>query len=161
MKSTKNKKQAELLAIFSAMLIFVATLFVTSVAIAQSEEGSTGYFIDGYDLVSYFRESGPLQGSSKYTTEYDGKTLFFASSQNLLDFKANPSRFMPAYNGYCAYGMVFGMKSKVDPLQYDLIEGKLYLQLDRGTKKRFNRRLGRNLKKSKRAWEKLVDIGEI
>ena len=67
---------------------------------------------------------------------------------------------MPAYNGYCAYGMVYGMKSKVDPLQYDVVDGRLYLQLDGGTKKRWNRRVSRNIRKSDKIWKKLTAPSE-
>lgn len=144
-------------------VVFLIFLFITlfcSTAFGKDSSGSEDTnFIQGYDVVSYFRDTGPLEGSSQYSTVYQQHTLLFNSEKNLMDFKSDPASFMPAYNGYCAYGMVFGMKSKVDPLQYDIVDGQLYLQLDGGTKKRFNRRLGRNIKKSKRAWNKLIASG--
>ncbi len=140
--------------------IYLFIVFFSSAALSKEQTGSDSpYFIEGYDVVSYFRATGPMKGSTLHSLDYQEHTLLFNSEKNLTDFKSDPTSFMPAYNGYCAYGMVFGMKSKVDPLQYDIIDGQLYLQLDRGTKKRFNRRLGRNIKKSKRAWNKLAASG--
>lgn len=142
------------------ILVYLFISFFSSAALSkESNDSDNPYFIQGYDVVSYFRDTGPMAGSTQFSTVYQEHTLLFSSEENLARFNSNPTLYMPAYNGYCAYGMVFGMKSKVDPLQYDIVDGQLYLQLDRGTKKRFNRRLGRNIKKSKRAWNKLAASG--
>jgi len=144
------KRRAAFL-LFSVFLLSVQSQTVH----AGGAESSSPYFIEGYDVVSYFRDSGPLEGNPSFSTKYENHTLIFSSEKNLTAFKENPESYMPAYNGYCAYGMVYGMKSKVDPLQYDVVDGRLYLQLDGGTKKRWNRRVGRNIRKSDKIWKKL------
>lgn len=106
--------------------------------------------------MSYFSDTGPKEGRPKHQLEYKEYTLIFSSEENLQAFKADPDSYMPAYNGNCAYGMVYGMKSKVDPLQYDIVDGRLYLQLDGGTKKRWNRRVSKNIRKGDRIWKKLT-----
>lgn len=122
---------------------------------ASATNSDSPYFIEGYDVVSYFRGSRPVKGLPALSLDYEGKTLLFSSEQNKQDFLKSPNTYMPAYNGYCAYGMVYGMKSKIDPLQYDIVDGRLYLQLDRGTKRRWNRRINRYIKKSDKAWQKI------
>lgn len=139
---------------------FVAAWLLLVCSAFSATANETEPFISGYDVVSYFRDSGPLEGRPDFSTRHNSHNLWFASQENLNDFLVEPDKYMPAYNGYCAYGMVFGMISEVDPLQYDIIDGALYLQLDSGTKRRFNRRLKRNLKKSKRAWNKLSASAE-
>ena len=145
----KNKYRVLLLGI-------TLLLFQTPALASKSTDSHSPHFIEGYDVVSYFRDSGPVPGNIYYPLEYDAHTLLFASEQNLIDFKTDPESYMPAYNGYCAYGMVYGMKSRVNPLQYDIVDGRLYLQLDGGTKKRWNRRVGRNIRKSDKIWKKMT-----
>ena len=131
-------------------------LFQSPALASKSTESDSPYFIEGYDVVSYFRDSGPTPGSTYYPLVYKANSLLFANEQNLIDFTTDPESYMPAYNGHCAYGMVFGMKSRVDPLQYDIVDGRLYLQLDGGTKKRWNRRVSRNIRKSDKIWKKMT-----
>lgn len=144
---------------FVAPLALLAGLWLALVNFdadaGNSSASESAYFIEGYDVVSYFRDSGPQPGKTSITTTYQDNILLFSTEANRSDFLANPEIFMPAYNGYCAYGMVFGMKSKVDPLQYDIVDGRLFLQLDKGTKRRWNRRISRNIRKSEKAWKKL------
>lgn len=152
-----RKKAFWVLLLLSSLL---TTLFSSDAFSAESSESTSPFFIEGYDVVSYFRDTGPLQGEVDYALEHQGKLMLFSSKNNLLDFLDNPEIYMPAYNGYCAYGMVYGMKSRVDPLQYDIVDGRLYLQLDRGTKRRWNRRIGRYIKKSDRAWKKISVLSD-
>lgn len=123
----------------------------------QARDQPEGYFLQGYDIVSYFRPSGPILGLSKYSYRYNGQLHIFSSPQNMEDFKLSPAQYLPEYGGFCAYGMVYGMKSGVDPLQYDIIDGKLYLHIDGGMQKRWHRKIGRYIKKGDRAWKKLSE----
>jgi hypothetical protein len=54
----------------------------------------------------------------------------FASQANLDLFKANPEKYAPQYGGYCAYGVAQGYLVKVEPDQFTLLDGKLYLNYD-------------------------------
>lgn len=146
-----------LLKIRFSILIGTILLCLSQIAYSTDSSQSTNpYFIDGYDVVTYHYANGPLKGNTAFTTQYKSHTLLFSSEETRAEFINNPEFYMPAYNGYCAYGMVYGMKSKVDPLQYDIVDGQLFLQLDRGTKRRWNRRMSRNIKKGNRAWKKLA-----
>jgi len=130
-------------------------------ASANSDGSDSPYFVEGYDLVSYFSKGGPVPGNTEIKTEYDGRVLLFSSEENMAQFLADPATFMPAYNGYCAFGMAYGMKSKIDPMQYNIVDGRLYLQLDSGTKRRWSRKIGRYIKRSDRAWSKLLTRNEV
>jgi len=54
----------------------------------------------------------------------------FSSQANLEIFKAAPEKYAPQYGGYCAYGVAKGQLVKVDPVQFTVRDGKLYLNYD-------------------------------
>jgi YHS domain-containing protein len=83
--------------------------------------------LQGYDPVSYF-SGKPQKGKKEIAFTYMGIVYHFSSQENLTTFKANPSRFEPAYGGWCAYAMGnSGEKVEVDPETFKIIDGKLYL----------------------------------
>lgn len=83
--------------------------------------------IDGYDPVSYFNGK-PEEGKKQYQYIYQGITYYFQSKATLEIFKSNPSKYEPAYGGWCAFAMgENGAKVPVDPETYKIINGKLYL----------------------------------
>ena len=47
-------------------------------------------------------------------------------------FKSNPEKYVPAYNGYCAFGVSVGKKFIGDPEVWRVVDGKTYLNLDAG-----------------------------
>ena len=52
----------------------------------------------------------------------------FASAANLETFKKNPTKYEPAYGGWCAYAMgAKGEKVEVDPENYKIVNGTLNL----------------------------------
>jgi len=91
----------------------------------------TGYFgnlaVSGYDAVAYFTMNKPVKGSSKYSTEHIGANWQFSSQENLDTFTANPEKYAPQYGGYCAFAVANGATAKGDPLQWNVHDGKLYL----------------------------------
>lgn len=145
---------------YVTLIALILLFFKTPAFGSNAKQSESPYFIEGFDVVSYFRESGPVTGDTEFMLIKNGLTLLFSNEQNMLDFQSTPEAYMPAYNGNCAYGMVYGMKSKVDPLQYDIVEGRLYLQLDGGTKNRWMRRMGKNITKADRIWKKLTSPRE-
>ncbi len=86
--------------------------------------------INGYDTVAYFTVGKPVKGLDNLAFEWKGAKWKFASAANLELFKANPDKYAPQYGGYCAYGVTQGYLVKVDPEQFTVREGKLYLNYD-------------------------------
>lgn len=89
-----------------------------------------GYAVSGFDVVSYFEESGPVPGDDAHVYEHDGAVYRFASAENLETFAADPEAYTPAYGGFCAYGTANGYKVPVDPYAYTVVDGVLYLNLN-------------------------------
>lgn len=86
-----------------------------------------GYIAEGYDVVSYFKNSAK-EGSKKNEATYDGVKYKFSSQENLATFNANPTKYVPQYGGYCAYALgARDKKVSIDPETFEIRDGKLYL----------------------------------
>jgi YHS domain-containing protein len=92
--------------------------------------GRTDTAINGYDTVAYFTVGKPVKGQDALATEWMGAKWKFSSSANLELFKANPEKYAPQYGGYCAYGVANSNLVKVEPEQFTVRDGKLYLNYD-------------------------------
>ena len=92
--------------------------------------GRTDTAINGYDTVAYFTVGKPVKGLDSFVAEWMGAKWKFASQANLELFKASPDKYAPQYGGYCAYGVAQGYLVKVEPEQFTVRDGKLYLNYD-------------------------------
>ncbi len=84
----------------------------------------------GYDLTSYFTQEKPQRGNGHHVAVVDGVSYVFASDANKKLFEAAPGKYLPQYGGYCAFGASIGKKFVADPDVYDIVDGKLYMNLD-------------------------------
>ena len=96
-----------------------------------------GYAIKGTDPVAYFTEDKPVAGKKKWSAEYQGVTWLFSSEANLKKFEANPAKYAPQYGGWCATGVSFGLKIPIQPEQWKIVDGKLYLNAHAGAQRHF------------------------
>jgi YHS domain-containing protein len=92
--------------------------------------GRTDTAINGYDTVAYFTVGKPVPGRDNLVHEWMGAKWKFSSQANLDLFKATPEKYAPQYGGYCAFGVAKGVLVKVEPEQFTVREGKLYLNFD-------------------------------
>ncbi len=84
----------------------------------------------GYDLTSYFTQEKPQRGNGHHVASVDGVTYLFATDESKKVFEANPAKFLPQYGGFCAYGASISKKFVADPDVFDIVDGKLYFNLD-------------------------------
>ncbi len=101
---------------------------------------TTGFAVSGYDVVSYFdlpqsavgeAQTAPLAGNAAITADYNGATFAFATEANRDRFLADPAGFVPQYDGHCAYGVAQGGKVPGNPTLWRIVDGKLYLNVNR------------------------------
>lgn len=104
---------------------FVGVLFLGSGAVAQA--GDDRLALKGYDPVAYFTEKRPIVGNSQYQHEWDGAVYRFASAKHLELFKAEPDRYLPQYNNWCAASVAKGVKVHGNPEWWLVVNGRLYL----------------------------------
>ncbi|MDB6019561.1 MAG: hypothetical protein JWR19_4050 [Pedosphaera sp.] len=81
----------------------------------------------GYDPVGYLESKKALPGVKEITSQYRGVTYQFASEQNRRLFAANPEKYLPTYGGWCATAMAKGKKVEIDPTNFKVTNGRLFL----------------------------------
>ncbi len=86
--------------------------------------------IEGYDPVAYFSENAAVEGNKSHKLEWQGANWHFASAQNRALFEANPEKYAPQYGGYCAWAVANGDTASGDPLQWTVLNDRLYLNYD-------------------------------
>jgi len=134
-----------------SILVIMASL---SPAFSQQEVYSKSEAaIQGYDPVAYFRDQKPVKGGKQFTYAWKGATWKFSSARNMNDFKSNPEAFAPQYGGYCAYGVAEGHKAPTSPDAWTIVDGKLYLNYDKGVKALWNKDQNRFIKMANENWE--------
>lgn len=90
----------------------------------------TGVAIRGYDPVAYFTTGRPERGLDTLVFRWKGAQWQFASQENLELFRADPEKYAPQYGGYCAYGVANDSLVSIEPDNFRIIDGKLYLNYD-------------------------------
>ena len=135
------------------MLVGLATNTFAANIHANSTPG-----VQGYDLVSYHSGNGPIRGNGHHVSVHDGVTYLFASKENKQTFDQNPQKYLPAYGGYCAFGVSVGKKFVGDPEVWKIVDGTLYLNLDNNVQKQWLKDVPGRIKEADKHWAKIKDI---
>ena len=113
--------------------------------------------LHGHDAVAYFTSGKPVQGDTKFSASYGGATYRFASDANRKAFQANPTAYAPQYGGFCAMGAALGKKLDVDPTQFKVVDGKLYLNVNADVFKKWSENVPGNIATADANWPAIKD----
>ena len=112
--------------------------------------------ISGYDPVSYFTDGKPVPGSSEFEYVWHDAHWRFASAAHRDLFVANPERYAPQYDGYCAMGVSLDKgaahKDTVDPNAWAIVDGRLYLTHTTRSLDRWRQNTAENIKRADKHW---------
>jgi YHS domain-containing protein len=108
--------------------------------------------LSGYDPVAYHTEGMPVKGSGYHVAEHEGITYLFANKKNRKKFEADPQQYLPAYGGFCAYGVSLGKKFASDPEVWRIENGKLFLNLDSDIQRKWEKDLSGYIQKADANW---------
>jgi hypothetical protein len=86
---------------------------------------------------------------------HDGVTYLFASEKSKESFEAAPKKYLPAYGGYCAFCVAVGKKFVGDPDVWEVVDGRLYLNLDNGIKRKWLEDVPGYIAKAEANWPKI------
>lgn len=114
--------------------------------------------VGGYDLVSYRVGEKPVRGNGNHVVVHEGVTYLFQSEENQKRFASDPERFLPAYGGYCAYGVSVGKKFVGDPDVWEIVDDRLYLNLDNKIQGLWAKDVAGNIEKADRSWPRIREI---
>jgi YHS domain-containing protein len=120
-------------------------------------EGTTA--LKGYDAVSYFVGDGvPVKGLKKHKIGYKGANYFFANAANAAKFKKNPALYAPQYGGHCAWALgANGALAPGDPTVYRVVDGKLYLNFNKGVQSKWVKDVPGFINKADVKWPSFPD----
>ena len=70
-------------------------------------------------------------------------------------FKRSPEKFLPQYGGYCAFGLgQGGYLAKTEADAFTVIDGKLYLNYNKGIKGRWEGNRDKLIESADKKWKK-------
>ena len=141
----------------------LALLLVACAATAHGGEffEKDGVAIRGYDPVAYFTEKKPVRGSPAHKAEFKGSTFHFASQANRDAFKADPAKYAPRYDGYCAFGVAGGYKAAIDPAAFTIVEDKLYLNYNSGVQRQWRGDIPGFVSKAEKNWPQVAKQSRV
>ncbi|MEX0963862.1 MAG: YHS domain-containing (seleno)protein [Pseudohongiellaceae bacterium] len=116
------------------LMAVLILLTVGSSALAVDEINTTFFgnlAIEGYDAVAYCTEQRAVKGSKEFETSWKDANWHFSSAANLDAFRENPERYAPEYGGYCAWAVSQNDTAAIDPTQFTVHNGKLYLNYNK------------------------------
>jgi hypothetical protein len=111
--------------------------------------------IKGYDTVEYFQAGKAQKGSKSFTFPWHNLTWHFLTGENRDLFAANPEKYAPQYDGYCAWALTEERKAVTDPEVWKIVDGKLYLNCSRAAYDKWSGDIPGNIKKADTNWLKL------
>lgn len=141
--------------VFVLFAVSVSTLMEAQAKTAFNASRFTGTAIDGTDPVGYFTQGKPVEGSPKFSLEWNGATWRFASARNRDLFKANPAKYAPQFGGWCAFAVSRGYTASIDPDAWSIVDGKLYLNYSVSVRKQWQEDVPGNIKAGEKNWPRI------
>jgi len=111
--------------------------------------------LQGYDPVAFHNEKKAQKGNPYIATEHKGYKFLFTSEENKLSFEKDASSYLPAFGGYCAYGVSLGVLFPVETDTWEIIDGQLVLQYNGEIKNLFEENKEENLMKARENWQRM------
>jgi len=140
-----------------SIITTIAALFLLTLSLSAAPQNlnKKGIAIKGYDPVAYFTLGQPTKGKAQFSTTHQGATYHFASATHQAKFQKNPAKYLPAYGGYCAYGVSVNKLIKINPKVFYIHQGRLMLQVNRKFAKKFEANANDNVSLADRNWKGL------
>ena len=149
MSSLRRSRRAFGLGTLIALLLLVPA---AALAIDPVNKNRGGVAIKGYDPVAYFEEGEAVEGTDEFEHEWQGATWRFSSATHRDLFAADPEKYSPQYGGYCAYAVSQGSAADIDPHAWTVVEGRLYLNLNRQVQRIWSQDISGNIQKADTLW---------
>jgi len=142
------------------LLLTVAILVLTAGAAAAKSlvnVDSKGLALEGYDPVAFFTDGKAVKGDPALTAAYEDAVYRFAEAAHKEAFEADPEKYVPAYGGYCAYGLaVAGKRFDVAIDTWQIVDGRLMLNKSAGVREKFDADRAEMIVKADANWASLM-----
>lgn len=137
--------------LFSCLLISCSEKAVPAV-----NTDSEGAALKGYDPVAYFTEDKPVKGRKELEHIWNGAKWRFSNERHKDLFIKTPEKYMPQYGGYCAFAVSMGATADIDPESWKIMNGKLYLNLNKKFHALWLEDIPGNIKKGDENWPRIL-----
>ncbi len=141
---------------FLSLFSLTALLAHARVAEVVNADPHSHIALQAYDPVAFFTDGEPAKGSPFISAEHHGYTYLFASEEHKAAFERQPDKYLPAYGGFCAFGVSIGKFFPVEIDTWEIIDGRLVLQFSQDIKRMFAEDKAANLRKAEANWPQLV-----
>ena len=105
--------------------------------------------------MAYFIEKRPVKGLPEFEYVWRGARWRFAGVANMEMFSHDPEKYAPRYGGYCAYAVSQGKFADIDPDAWTVLEGKLYLNLNKDVQKLWEKDMKKYIEMADRNWPRM------
>ena len=140
--------------------ILASLALATSITLAKELvncDAATKTGLQGYDPVAFFADAKATKGNPLIAGEHMGVSYLFASEEHKAAFAKHPEMYLPAYGGYCAYGVSVNKLFPVEIDTWEIVDGRLILQYNQDVKRKFAQDKPANFKKAEANWPNLVE----
>ena len=147
------------------VLVLLALALATPAAFAQRPEifqsrrpdysGGT-LAVGGYDTVAYQTQRAAVPGKPEFRVSWKGAEWQFATAANRDLFVNQPETYAPQFGGHCAFAVAGGSTAAGDPKVFDVVNGRLYLNLSTGTQSSWRRDQAGMIQRGDQNWPRLI-----
>jgi len=137
------------------VLLTVCAAFVSTPVTADEtlmNKDADDVAIQGYDTVAYFTEERAVKGKSEFEFEWHNARWRFTNEKHRDLFAASPERYAPQFGGLCAGAMVRGVVVKADPEAWTIVDGKLYMKVNKQFRDEWREDPAGNISKATKTW---------
>lgn len=146
--------------LLAALAFALGVLSLAAPAYADQRPVYTGLIgnvgVSGYDVVAYFADGRPARGTNQFRTVHQGVEYRFASAEHLATFRANPTRYLPQYGGYCAWAVSQGYTASADPTNWRIVDGRLYLNYNDEIQRRWEQDIPGHIRSANVNWPEVL-----
>jgi YHS domain-containing protein len=112
------------------IVVFTLTTSLSAQDKMANNIDNSNIALSGYSPVSYLDLGLAQRGNKDFKSEYKKVAYYFTSAEQKATFDENPSRYLPQYGGFCAFGVYAGAKFRVDPTKFIVKDDQYYLYLN-------------------------------
>ncbi len=109
--------------------------------------------LHGSDPVALLDQGKNVGGAATQTVIHDGVSYYFASEVNKKTFEANPTRYVVQNGGFCTFGVSVNKKFDGDPKFSAVVDGKLYVFLNKEIYNAFLKDKAGTISKAAKNWK--------
>ena len=123
----------------SIIALVISLSFVFSMQALDQKSKKENIELHGSCPVVYLMMGKDVKGDPKIASTFENKTYYFTNADAKKMFDADPKKYLPKYDGYCATGIAMGKKIVPDHQYYSIYNGSTYLFSNKMAKESFDK----------------------